>query len=209
LDLKKAYDCVSWDFLQLILAQTGFSANSSSWIMSCVTSASFAVLINGETSEFFNSERGLRQGCPLSPLLFILVMESLSILLKKSQELGNLTGVKVSRVVKILHLIFVDDVLIMTKASTEEWQLIKIILDQFCSASGLHINYSKSTIHHVGLEADNLARFKVYFLSISWTWLQDSSIWAILSKPRKLASKIGDGFSKSLIKGSSIGVTVG
>jgi hypothetical protein len=113
LNLKKSYDCVSWDFLRLILEQTGFSATSSSWILSCVTNASFAVLINGETSAFFNSEWGLQQGCPLSPLIFILVMESLIILLKKDQELGNLTGVKVSRVVKILHLIFVDDVLIM------------------------------------------------------------------------------------------------
>jgi hypothetical protein len=99
-------------------------------------SASFAVLINGETSTFFNSERGLQQGCPLSPLLFILVMESLSILLKKRQEQGKLTGVKVSCVVKILHLIFVDDVLIMTKASIEEWQLVKLILDQFYQCIG-------------------------------------------------------------------------
>jgi hypothetical protein len=152
LDLKKAYDCVSWDFLRLILVQTGFSASSISWIMSCVTSASFAVLINGETSVFFNSERGLRQGCPLSPLLFILIMESLSILLKQGQEAGNLTGIKVSRVIKVLHLIFVDDVIIMTKASVAEWKLVKNILDQFCGASGLGINHVKSTFHFAGLE---------------------------------------------------------
>jgi len=59
LDLKKVYHCVSWDFLHLILAQSGFSVTSSSWIMSCVTSASFEVLINGETLAFFNSEQGL------------------------------------------------------------------------------------------------------------------------------------------------------
>jgi hypothetical protein len=160
LDLKKAYDCVNWDFLRLILAQTGFSATSSSWIMSCVTSASFAVLINGETSTFFNSERGLRQGCPLSPLLFILIMESLSILLKQGQEAGNMSGVKVSRVVKILHLIFVDDVLIMTKASLDEWVLVKNILEHFCSASGLKINHGKSTFHHAGLEDAELVSYK-------------------------------------------------
>jgi hypothetical protein len=120
LDPKKAYDCVSWDFLRSILVHTGFSVSSISWIMSCVTSASFAALINGETSTFFNSERGHRQSCPISPLLFILIMESLNILLKQGQEAENLTGVKVSRVVKILHLIFVDDVLIMTKTTTAE-----------------------------------------------------------------------------------------
>ena len=85
LDLKKAYDCVNWDFLRLILISTGFSLSSTNWIMGCVVSSSFVVLINGETSPFFQSNRGLRQGCSLSPLLFILVMESLILLLNKGQ----------------------------------------------------------------------------------------------------------------------------
>jgi hypothetical protein len=104
LDLKKAYDCINWDFLRLILLQSGFSLQTTNWILSCVISAKFAVLINGETSPFFQSGRGLRQGCPLSPLLFILVMEGLSLMLKKGQDEGKLSGVKVSRIVKILHL---------------------------------------------------------------------------------------------------------
>jgi hypothetical protein len=87
------------------------------WIMGCISSATYAILINGEPSGFFNSGRGLRQGCPLSPLLFILIMEGLSLTLKKSQEDGILTGIKVSRLIKVLHLLFVDDILIMTKAS--------------------------------------------------------------------------------------------
>jgi hypothetical protein len=82
LDLKKAFDCINWDFLKLILAQTGFSQHMIKWIMSCVTSANLAILINGESSTFFCMGKGLRQGCPLSPLLFILVMEALSLLLK-------------------------------------------------------------------------------------------------------------------------------
>ena len=159
LDLKKAYDCVSWDFLHLILVQTGFSVSSISWIMSCVTSASFAVLINGETLTFFNSERGLRQVCRVSPLFFILIMESLNILLKQGQEAENLTGVKVSRVVKILHLIFVDDVLIMTKETTAKLQLVKNILDKLYSALGLRINHNKSTFHYAGLDDANLVSF--------------------------------------------------
>jgi hypothetical protein len=101
LDLKKAYDCINWDFLRLILLQSGFSINFTNWILGCVTSANFAVLINGETSKVFKSRRGLRQGCPLSPLLFILVMEGLNHLLKKGLGEGKLSGVKVSRLVKI------------------------------------------------------------------------------------------------------------
>jgi hypothetical protein len=92
LDLKKAYDCINWDYLRLILIQTGFGLLTTNWIMSCVSSSTFAVLLNGETTSFFQSGRGLRQGCPLSPLLFILVMEGLSLLLKKGQVEGKTDG---------------------------------------------------------------------------------------------------------------------
>jgi hypothetical protein len=124
--------------------------------MSCVVSASFVVLINGETSSFFQSERGLRQGCPLSPMLFILVMESIILLLRKNLSEGGLLGVKVSRVLKILHIIFVDDILIMSKASLGEWMLIKSLLELFCCASSLKVNLEKSTFHHSGLRGEDL-----------------------------------------------------
>jgi len=121
----------------LILLQTSFSLQSTNWIINCVSTFSFVVLINGETIPFFQNGRGLRQGCPLSPLLFILVLEGLSLLLKKGRSEGKLIGVKVSRLVRILHLLFVDDVLIMTRASLQEWQEIDNILKFFCRASGL------------------------------------------------------------------------
>jgi hypothetical protein len=101
LDLKKAFDCIDWDFLRMILIQTGFSHSMIKWIMSCVTSANLAILVNGESSPFFRIGRGLRQGCPLSPLLFILAMEALSLLLKSGQAEGKITGLKVSRTIKI------------------------------------------------------------------------------------------------------------
>jgi hypothetical protein len=144
LDLKKAYDCINWDFLHLILIQSGFNILLTNWILSCMTSANFVVLINGETSQMFKSGRGLRQGCPLSPLLFILVMEGLSLLLKKGKEEGKLSRVKVSRLVKILHLFFVDNVLIMNKSCIVEWLEIKCFLMILYSASGMLINCSKS-----------------------------------------------------------------
>jgi hypothetical protein len=100
LDLQKAYDCVNWDFLRMILLQSGFGLLITNWIMSCVSSTSFAVLINGKTTPFFQSGRGLRQGCPLSPLLFILVMEGLSLLLKHAQserKLSRSQGIKVDK----------------------------------------------------------------------------------------------------------------
>jgi hypothetical protein len=125
LDLRKAYDCVNWDFLRLILVQNWFSVHSINWIMSCVVSSSFSILINGGDSSFFSNECGLRQGFPLSTLLFILGMESICLLLRKGQVEGNLTGIKVSRIIKVLRIIFVDDILIMSKASLDEWKMIK------------------------------------------------------------------------------------
>jgi len=124
--------------------------------MSCVTSATFTVLINGEPSSFFYSCRGLRQGCPLSPLLFILAMEGLSLFLKKSQAEGKIIGIKVSRLVKILLLLFVDDVLIMKNDSPLEWQEIYGLLKIFYSTTGLQINWAKSTFHFTNIQEHDL-----------------------------------------------------
>jgi predicted amidophosphoribosyltransferase len=95
--------------------------------------------------------RGLRQGCPLSLLLFILVMESLSLLLKDSQREGKLSGIQVSKSIKILHILFVDDVIIMTGATIHEWWEIDKVLKLFSLTSGLLINVTKSTFHQSGL----------------------------------------------------------
>jgi hypothetical protein len=116
MDLQKAYDCVNWDFLRLVLLKTGLRLRLTNWIMSCVTSPSFAILVNGGPTSFFKSRRGLRQGCPLSPLLFILVMEGLSLMIKKAQAEGKISRVKPSRLLKVILLMFVDDVLIMNLA---------------------------------------------------------------------------------------------
>jgi hypothetical protein len=122
---------INWDLLRMILIQVGLGIRMTNWIMSCVVSSSFVVLLNGEATDFFKSGRGLRQGCPLSPLLFILVMEGLILLLKEIQSEGKLTGVKVSKTIKILHILFVDDVIIMTKATLSEWWEIDKIIKLF------------------------------------------------------------------------------
>jgi hypothetical protein len=173
LDLRKAYDCIDWDFLRMTLLQVGFGLQMTKWIMSCVNSSSYAFLLNGEATDFFRSGRGLRQGCPLSPLLFILVMEGLNLLLKESKGEGNLTGIKVSRMIKILHLLFVDNVLIMTKATLKEWLEIDKIIKLFCKASGLQVNDSKTTVHFEGLSDADLITFKS-FLPYTFTDLSFS-----------------------------------
>jgi hypothetical protein len=112
LDLIKAYDRVDWGFLRLVLLQVGLSLEATDWIMGCVTSANYAVLINGKPTNFFKSSRGLRQGCPLSPLLFLLIVEGLSRLLLDQVDAKNIAGIPVARGIRITHLLFVDDVVL-------------------------------------------------------------------------------------------------
>jgi hypothetical protein len=99
----------------------------------------------------------------MSPLLFILIMEGLSLALKHSQEAGLITGIKVSRFIKILHLLFVDDILLMTSGTIEEWEEISRILKLFCNASGLQINSQKMTFFNYGVNPVLLDSLKLVF----------------------------------------------
>jgi hypothetical protein len=73
INLSKAYDRVNYSFIRLMLTHLGIEVPFIKWVMDCISSVSFSVLINGASSSFFSSERGFRQGCPLSPLIFLLV----------------------------------------------------------------------------------------------------------------------------------------
>ena len=91
------------------------------WITACVTSAQFVVMVTGAPTGFFRSERGISQGFPLSPLLFMLIIEGLSRISLESKKKGKIKGVKISKKMFITHLVFVDDVLMFGIDSMEEW----------------------------------------------------------------------------------------
>ena len=97
IDLSKAYDKVSWTYIHMLLIHLGFGIAFVKWIVCRVTTVSFSVLINGAASPCFHAERGLRQGCPLSPLRFLLVAEGLSRLLKEAHRGGILNGIAISQ----------------------------------------------------------------------------------------------------------------
>lgn len=97
LDLSKTYDRAIWTFIRHALVQLGMNLETANWIMGCLDSPSFVVLINSVPSPSFLSSRGLRQGFLLSPFLFLLVAEGLSLLIKKARREGLLKGTKISK----------------------------------------------------------------------------------------------------------------
>lgn len=97
IDMMKAYGRVEWSYLKGVMCKLGFSAEWVTAIMRCVTNVRYAVRINGELSESFIPTRGLRQGDPISPYLFLLCAEGLSCLIKQKEQGGNLKGVKNGR----------------------------------------------------------------------------------------------------------------
>eukprot|EP00253_Pinus_taeda_P034952 PITA_34952 len=146
IDLSKAYDRINWLYIRLLLTHLGFNYSFISWIMGCITNVSFVVLINGAASPFFKSQRGLRQGCPLSPLLFLLVAKGLSRLIHQARRTDKIKGIEVAINLYITHLLFVDDILIFSNGSCDELKEFKIIIDLFMKATGMQTNYGKSQV---------------------------------------------------------------
>jgi hypothetical protein len=163
LDLVKAYDRVDWGFLILVLLQIGLSLEATDWIMGCVTSTNFVVLINGKPTSFFKSSRGLRQGCPLSPLLFLIIIEGLSRIIQERVKDKKLEGVPVARGLNITHLMFVDDVILFGIGCMAEWKVYKEILELFCKATGMEFNQQKSLFLEAGWDDAELVLLKDLF----------------------------------------------
>jgi len=148
LDMKKAYDRVEWTYLQAIMTKLGFHQLWVQLIMRLVSSVSFLVQLNGSCLESFKPTRGIRQGDPISPYLFLIAAEGLSCLLKSYVQSSELKGIMVAPTAPMVsHLLFADDSLLFFKANRESAVLIKNALQVYCAASGQQINEQKSSIH--------------------------------------------------------------
>ncbi|MCH81398.1 RNA-directed DNA polymerase (Reverse transcriptase) [Trifolium medium] len=145
LDLEKAYDRVNWSFLKDTLVMFKFPQHIISLIMFGITSSSNAILWNGSKTEAFTPKRGLRQGDPLSPYLFVLCMERLGALISKHVRDGTWSPMQITKKgTKNSHLFFADDVLLFAKANVSQARIVNEVLERFCAMSGLKTSLDKS-----------------------------------------------------------------
>ncbi|KAL9664441.1 hypothetical protein QQ045_019841 [Rhodiola kirilowii] len=145
IDMSKAYDRMEWNFLEEVQRRMEFPEEWIRKVMACVSSVSYRIRVNGIISDSFVPERGIRQGDPLSPYLFVMGMEWVIRRLNRAQQIGELKGIKVSRSAPpVSHLMFVDDCILFVEAEVDNIMRLKSILREFEDVSGQRINYSKS-----------------------------------------------------------------
>ncbi|XP_024007904.1 uncharacterized protein LOC112083915 [Eutrema salsugineum] len=146
-DMSKAYDRIEWGVLRAVLDCLGFHHKWIKWIMECVMTVSYSFLINGGPQGRVLPSRGLRQGDPLSPYLFILCTEVLAGLCRKAQDNGSLVGIRVSRnSPQVNHLLYADDTMFFCKSDPTSCAVLSSILRRYGDASGQSINLAKSSI---------------------------------------------------------------
>ncbi|KAK6145965.1 hypothetical protein DH2020_019834 [Rehmannia glutinosa] len=155
-DLKKAYDTISWLFLEQVLNGLGFPPIFISWVMECISSASYSICINGSLQGKFPGKRGLRQGDPMSPALFLLCMEYLSCLLKVRTNTLKFKYHPRCEALKITHLAFADDLMLFSRGDLPSVKILIDCLNDFKNASGLDVNSFKSNLFTAGIIGDKL-----------------------------------------------------
>jgi len=157
-DFEKAYDSVSWAFLYDMLQKLGFHSKWIAWIRGCMESTTVSVLVNGSPTEEFKPSRGVRQGDPLAPFLFLVVAEGLNGIVRQSLKERLLTGLKFGRdEIELAILQFTDDTVFLCEDSYNNVVTLKAILRGFEVASGLKINFYKSKLAGINVLRHNMA----------------------------------------------------
>ncbi|GAU27943.1 hypothetical protein TSUD_146580 [Trifolium subterraneum] len=147
-DFEKAYDSVDWGYLDAVMGKMSFPVLWRKWIKECVCTATASVLVNGSQTDEFPLERGLRQGDPLSPFLFLLAAEGLNVLMQAMVENNIFSGynVRMQNTVSVSHLQFADDTLLLGTKSWANVRALRAVLVLFETMSGLKMNFNKSML---------------------------------------------------------------
>jgi hypothetical protein len=145
-DLQKAFDSINREFVYYIMHCMKFPAKWIGWIKECIATPSFSILLNGSSTGFFGSNRGIRQGDPLSPYIFVMVMEFWSIRMELANVEGKIQNFKRSQELQVSHLLFADDMLVFCRANKHSFDGLNNLLSDLSHNTGLNINRSKSKV---------------------------------------------------------------
>jgi hypothetical protein len=157
-DFEKAYDSVDWGFLEYMMGRVGMSAKWVAWMKVCVFGGSMSILVNGTPTEEISIQRSLKQRDPLAPFLFLLVAEGFSRLMRNAVALNLFEGFSVGgNGLVVSYLQYADDTLCIGKATVENLWTMKALLRGFEMASGLKINFFKSSLIGVNISGDFMA----------------------------------------------------
>ena len=161
-DFEKTYDSVNWEFLLYMMAKLGFCDKWIKWIRDCLESSTISVLVNGSPTEQFSPTKGLRQGDPLAPFLFLIVVEGLAGVVRQAEYKGLLEGIKVGKKqIPINMLQFADDTIFVCSPKTQNIVVIKSILRCFEIASRLKVNFHKTKLGSIGMQNRMIERFSI------------------------------------------------
>ncbi|GJX76532.1 RNA-directed DNA polymerase, eukaryota [Tanacetum coccineum] len=151
-DFEKAFDSLRWDYLDVIMENLGFGSKWRTWIDGCLKNSRASVLVNGSPTVEFEIFRGLRQGDPLSPFLFILAMEGLHASIRKAVDVGIFKGASIGQGNLVLsHLFYAYDAIFVGEWSQSNVYNLICMLRCFYLVSGLKINVNKSKLLGVGV----------------------------------------------------------
>ncbi|KAJ9561194.1 hypothetical protein OSB04_006354 [Centaurea solstitialis] len=156
-DFEKAFDCVNWNFLFSTMSQMGFGQKWIMWIKGCLQSATTSVLINGSPTKEFQMKKGLRQGDPLSPFLFLIAGEVLQQMVIEACNQGLFKGIRLASSGRNISLLqFADDALIFGKWTPANLVVLTQILNVFYDVSGLKINLAKCSLLGIGVSTEEV-----------------------------------------------------
>nr|GEW65290.1 RNA-directed DNA polymerase, eukaryota [Tanacetum cinerariifolium] len=155
-DFAKAYDSIRWDYLDDVVRSFGFGSKWCSWIGGSLISGMTSILINGSPTSEFQFNCGLKQGDPLAPYLFILIMESLYFSFSRAVDAGIFTGIKIDSSLTISHLFYAYDAVFISEWYNANLTSITHILHCFSLLSSLKINLKKSHLLGVGTSNDTI-----------------------------------------------------
>jgi hypothetical protein len=143
LDIRKAFDSVRWEYILDLLQRRGFPPRFRDWVSALFSTATSRVLLNGIPGAPIDHARGLRQGDPLSPLLFVLAIDPIAHILEEATRIGLLSKLR-GRGIILRTSLYADDAAVFVSPSKMDIQNLATILQSFGEVTGLCTNFSKS-----------------------------------------------------------------